>query len=243
MKRYLHSHEINNVNEWLTSPDWDVVELGIKINQKHLDDYYKYLTETIPHLRFNFASADYLRPEIAERFKNEGRMGNYIGDVQAWTMSWPVERDIPCPSKSQANIEMYPEIIPYIDDDDGFMDACKIQSIYKYGLINMLLETITERALRQSFFTMHPAGVQVINHVDGPRKKIHLPIITNDDAYFAFGENDERKYNLKCGKIYIINPTIPHSTNNQGKTDRIHLLSRVDVDFYPELFSLSGTIN
>jgi hypothetical protein len=241
--RYIHSSDITNVNEWLESPDWDIVELGLTINKRHLDDYYRYLTETIPHLKFNFLSSDYLRPEIAEEFKKEGRMGNYIGDVQAWTMSWPVERDIPCPSKTQANIDMYPELVPYINDDDGFMEACKIQNIYKYGLINLLLETITDRALRQSFFTMHPAKVQVVNHVDGPRKKIHLPIITNKDAYFAFGENDERKYNLECGKIYIINPTIPHSTNNQGDTDRIHLLSRVDLDFYPTLFSLTGTID
>lgn len=56
-------------------------------------------------------------------------------------------------------------------------------------------------------------------------RRIHLPIITNPGCTFTVGT--ETKH-LPVGQIWEINNTgMPHSVNNGGDTDRIHLI--VDV--------------
>lgn len=227
-----------------TDLDWDVIELDLQINVDLVNDYYARLTTDLAHFCFDFNSKEYIRPEIYETFKAEGRMGNYLGNVGAWSVSWPVERDIPCPSKSQANLEKYPELQQYdvhAIKTDFYYDA-KPQEKYKFGLLNKLLETLTDKSLRQILIAKHPPGLQVRTHTDGPAKKVHIPLFTNKDAYFTFGEFGERKYQMEVGKIYIINPLVPHGTINGGSTDRVHLLSRVDFEFIPELINMRGFI-
>lgn len=56
-------------------------------------------------------------------------------------------------------------------------------------------------------------------------RRIHLPIITNHGCTFTVGT--ETKH-LPAGQMWEINNTgMPHSVNNGGDTDRIHLI--VDV--------------
>ena len=63
------------------------------------------------------------------------------------------------------------------------------------------------------------------------RVKLHIPILTNNSAYFYFGEDLERSYVLEPGSIYIINTEVSHRTHNLGTTDRAHLFSQpVNVD-------------
>lgn len=224
--------------------DWDVIELNLKINTKLIEEYYKFLTTDLSNLCFDFNSKEYIRPEIYETFKKEGRMGNYLGNIGAWTVSWPVERDIPCPSKSQANLEKYPELLKYDIESvktDFYFEA-KPQQKYVFGLMKKLIDTLTEKSLRQMIIAKHPAGLIVKTHTDGPDKKIHIPFFTNKDSFFVFGENRERRYHMEVGKIYIINPLVPHGTENLGNSDRLHLLSRIDFDYIPEVLNLQGCI-
>ena len=227
-----------------TDLDWDVIELDLRIDPKLVNDYYKVLTTDLASFCFDFNSKEYIRPEIYETFKAEGRMGNYLGNVGAWTVSWPVERDIPCPSKSQANLDKYPELQKYdvhAIKTDFYYDA-KPQKKYLFGLMKKLVETLTENALRQILIAKHPPGLKIRTHTDGPAKKLHIPLNTNNGAKFLFGENAERSYQMEVGKIYLINPLVPHSTENLGSSDRVHILSRVDFEFIPELIKMQGCI-
>lgn len=227
-----------------TDLDWDVIELDLKIDPKLVEDYYKVLTTDLADFCFDFNSKEYIRSEIYETFKAEGRMGNYLGNVGAWTVSWPIERDIPCPSKSQANLEKYPELLKYdvhAIKTDFYYDA-KPQKKYLFGLLEKLANVLPESALRQILIAKHPPGLRVKTHFDGPAKKLHIPLSTNKDALFTFGKNAERSYQMEVGKIYIINPLVPHGTINAGDTDRVHLLSRVDFEFIPELINMRGFI-
>ena len=88
----------------------------------------------------------------------------------------------------------------------------------------------------------HPPGLRVTNHVDSDLKKLHIPLYTNPDAVFTFGDNDERVYPMELGKMYIINPIVPHGTFNGGVTERVHLLSRIDLDYIPEVAGMQGNI-
>ena len=226
--------------EFILSKDWDIIELDLAVDPVQLNSYYTVLKTELNHFCFNFNSKEYLKPEIYEKFVTNGQVGNYMGNVDAWSVSWPIERDIPCPSKAQANRDVYTELQGM--DHMDFFAAAHPQEKYKFGIMNKLLEKLTEKALRQILIARHPAGLRVLNHVDSNLKKLHIPLYTNNDAVFTFGKNDERVYQMEVGKMYVINPTVPHGTFNGGNTERVHLLSRIDIDYIPEVVGMRGII-
>jgi len=230
--------------EFIESPDWDVIELKFHIDKNLAKDYIHSLETKLPHLCFSFESKEYLKPEIYESFKTSQQVGNYVGNVTAWTISWPTNRNIPCPSKRQANLEKYPELKKYDLDlsvADFYYD-CITQDIYRFGLLKKLEERLTPQATRQLMVAKHFSGLKVLTHIDGPAKKLHIPLKTNPNAYFTFGENRERRYNLEVGKAYLINTNISHGTENLGDTSRSHLLSRVDSEFLEKFVMIEGCI-
>ncbi len=72
-----------------------------------------------------------------------------------------------------------------------------------------------------------PAGKEIKPHTDKGEslrvpRRIHIPIITNQDCYFTVGDTTK---NLKEGEIWEINNSGQrHSVSNGGYTDRIHLI-------------------
>ncbi len=71
-----------------------------------------------------------------------------------------------------------------------------------------------------------PPGARIAPHTDGNVRqnrphKIHIAIQTNADAFFfQFPE----KYNFKEGIAYEVNNAVMHGVENNGTTDRIHLI-------------------
>lgn len=239
--RLLKPEDISDINILFGSLDWDIVELDFSINTDALENYYNTLKTELNHFNFSFNSKEYLKPEIYETYKQKQRVGNYAGNIQGWTISWPVDRDIPCPSRSQANIDMYPELQNLSKQD--FYNNSTPQEKYKFGILNSLMDALSMSALRQMLIALHPPGLVVNTHVDGEVKKLHIPFYTNSDAVFTFGENKERKYHMELGKGYIINTLVPHGTENLGSTERVHLLSRVDNDFMQSLLNVKCYIS
>jgi hypothetical protein len=225
---------------FLKSLDWDIVEFQTTIDTGLLKEYYNVLNTTYKHLEFHFKLKEYLLPEIYETYVKTGRVGNYQGDVSGWGTSWPADRDIPCAGKRHVNPEKYPELLKYnLDAEaDNFYTDSKIMKFYNFGLVNKLIDIYSEKALRQLLVSRHGPGGQVHTHTDGSYKKLHIPMITNDNAYFIFGNKGERRYNMIPGKVYMINPSVPHGTINLGNTDRVHILSRIDPEYVPEFARL-----
>lgn len=239
--RLLTPQHIKNVEILFDDLTWDIVELDFTIDTHLLEDYYSKLRTDLYNFNFSFDSKEYLRSEIYETYKKENRVGNYSGNIQGWSISWPVERDIPCPSKSQANYDMYPEL-QGLSDQDFYYNSMP-QGKYKFGILNSLIDTLSLSSLRQMLMALHPPGLRVDTHTDGQVKKLHIPFYTNKDAVFTFGENRDRKYHMELGKAYIINTMVPHGTENPGSTERVHLLSRVDNDFMQSLLDLKCHIS
>lgn len=72
---------------------------------------------------------------------------------------------------------------------------------------------------------MAPGGV-IHPHVDANPAalwphKIHVPITTNDQVTFFIGDQGHK---LEVGKAYEVNNLGRHAVNNEGDTDRIHLI-------------------
>jgi hypothetical protein len=51
--------------------------------------------------------------------------------------------------------------------------------------------------------------------------RVHIPILTNPDVDFIV---DGQRLDLQPGECWYINFNLPHSVDNRGSTDRIHLV-------------------
>lgn len=76
--------------------------------------------------------------------------------------------------------------------------------------------------------------------VDGKTLRIHLPIATNAKVRFTswdvFGKR--KSVHMKEGELWYVDTRKPHKVDNQGETDRLHLV--MDVVSCPELLAAIG---
>ena len=55
-------------------------------------------------------------------------------------------------------------------------------------------------------------------------KRIHIPLITNDDCMMII---EDRIYNLEVGKVYLTNTTLRHTAVNASTNSRVHIVGCV----------------
>ena len=107
----------------------------------------------------------------------------------------------------------------------------KSYEIFKDCLIeieNILINLIGEGKIEVALLINLPKNKKILPHTDSGNvhffktKRIHIPITTNDKCNFMVGDEIIQ---MKQGEIWEIdNANKVHSVNNDGKTDRIHLL-------------------
>lgn len=91
----------------------------------------------------------------------------------------------------------------------------------------ILTDKLGKGFLQSAILINLPAGKEVARHVDtadsiNNLNRVHIPIQTNEHCYFEVG--GEVVF-MKEGEIWEINNSEkPHSVQNKGDTDRIHLL-------------------
>jgi hypothetical protein len=71
-------------------------------------------------------------------------------------------------------------------------------------------------------------------HVDLEPLRLHIPLFTNDLAYFI---HDRKIYNMKYGKLWHLITTKIHTAYNFGKLPRLHLIfsTYTDVELESEI--------
>lgn len=81
-----------------------------------------------------------------------------------------------------------------------------------------------------------PKKSQIYEHKDygislSKNPRVHLVLSTNSDVTFKV---DGESKNMKAGEMWEINNSSLHSVNNNGDTDRIHMV----IDYKPVIFTL-----
>lgn len=59
--------------------------------------------------------------------------------------------------------------------------------------------------------------------------RFHIPIFTNPEAVFFFGEDGKEELHMEAGSVYFLDQTLPHGVLNNGTAGRIHLIIDADV--------------
>jgi hypothetical protein len=195
---------------------WHFIELTkMHIDVPKLTKWYDDVLTTLPHLRFNFSRQDLVKPGVMQNI--------LLGPMHSFGMSWPVEQELPIPPRYAALPHLYPETLV---DEDLFSSQMKVMEQYKFGYFKELFELYGEDFFSWARITVHESTAKIDPHSDSEggddMYRLHIPIITNDDAMFNW---DDSSYNFKVGKAYLINTSITHSTHNKGTTTRSHIIS------------------
>ena len=184
----------------------DIMEFNIKpinivFTLDELRDYYQLLENNFHHLRWN---SDMAIDTIGyEEHKLKGCFG------------WGIQSNIPDLSEPCPPYNVHKDRTDnYIDTELVFGFAKKIRDLYPWS--------------RQLSIAGHPPGTIIQMHTDSDNYfKIHIPIYSNDNAYFLF---EDEKYVMEPGKAYLVNTSRLHGTNNMGNTTRIHFFFKVPYE-------------
>lgn len=173
---------------------------NIKFDINELIDYFYSLEKDYQHLKWSV-------PE------NLDPLTHRISNLYSWAIQSNLkDPSKPCPPYHIQNVE---------DRDQN--DSFQIPTELIFGFGKKIIDSFPN--VRQTIITGHPPGTFIDQHIDSEEfVKIHIPIKTNNDSFFIFGEE---KFNLEVGNAYIVNTAMKHGTENNGDTDRIHLIFKI----------------
>lgn len=173
---------------------------NIKFNIDELIGYFHTLENEYQHLKWT----------VPEDFDTLTHKVDYM-------YSWAIQSNLKDPSKPCPPYHIQDK--ESRDPDDSF----QVPTDLIFGFGKKIVDSFPN--VRQTVIACHPPGTFIDQHIDTENfVKIHIPIKTNKDSYFTFGDE---KFNLEVGNAYLINTALMHGTDNQGDTDRVHLIFKI----------------
>ena len=204
MKRYIESCE--------------PVDLGFKIHKwfpvdiEKLRHWYHSLEENYKSWKFIYGDNLHVWETIPDDIN--GITGHIIPpDSGYYTLCWNSDEEGPKPFEQGC---AKPE---YRDNDNDELNPRKIFDGYA-------LEIVKSLPIRSKkwLVTDQPPGTKLITHQDQPDKiRVHIPIYVNNSNWIIDGE----EMYMEPGYAYIVNTTLPHSIENFGPSNRVHLYGKV----------------
>lgn len=199
--------------------EYDTVDMGWKVKPLFKVDIDK-LRQWYSNLEKNYSDWKFIVGENEHIWQEpivdpDGITGHRLmPDTSYYTLCWNSDEPGPKPfEQGQAKPE-------YRDNDNGKLNPRKCFT--GYGL--EIVESLPIRS-KKWLVTIHTPGTKLITHQDAPDKiRIHIPIFTNDSSKWII---DGEEFHMEPGWAYIVNTTLPHSLENKGTTDRIHLYGKV----------------
>lgn len=237
MNRIVRNYDPDKLtNEFLyNTNDWDLIELNYELDPQKLSNWFQQFSKDNAHLKFSFDRyPEKIELSISKKMVEQGYCGYYCGPIEGITLAWPKERYEPLPPPTQANPEIYSEV-----NYETFIDDAKIMTKFKAGYLKEMIDILGEDSFRQCIITIHHPGMYIKQHIDSKILKLHIPVETHDNAFFHFGKNRELgKYNMKLGKIYILNTGDWHGTTNESDLKRSHIITRIMPDQIQKIIRL-----
>jgi hypothetical protein len=202
--------------------DYNTVDLGwavkpwFKVDINQLQDWYKNLELKYKDWKFVYDQHKYMwRDDPGDP---SGKTGHrFMKDTAWYTLCWSTDVTGPLPpERGQAK----PEWQDY--DDDSLCPRTCFDG-YAIDIVNKL-----PIRSKRWIISIHTPGTKLITHQDSPDKiRLHIPIFTNHDSDWII---DGEPYHMELGWAYLVNTTLPHSLENKGSTDRVHLYGKVWTD-------------
>jgi hypothetical protein len=164
-------------------------------------------------------------------------------EVLAFDIEWKVDTSRQETFATHRHTEMYP--LRFMDYDWQPGNPIHVKDINSLKadasisqmqtIFNTLENLYDGKAVRVELVRMLP-NTNIRRHVDGGpmlavTRRCHLPIITNEKVFFTVYQDT---VNMKEGKAYEINNSMPHSVQNASNEMRVHLI----IDILPNKYFL-----
>ena len=183
--------------------DFKVKKLeNLKFSHQELVEYYNTIVRDFDHMKWTLP-------------QGMNTKTHRVADMYSWAIQSNLKDPTkPCP--------------PYhIDAGEELCDNndCKVPTAMIFGIAERIIKALPD--VRQLGIAGHPPGTFIDIHPDNDEfLKIHIPIKTNPNAWFFF---EDERFNMEEGSAYIVNTVAPHGTDNQGDTDRVHLIFKFPI--------------
>ena len=216
MKRYIENHE--------------PIDLGFKVKPWFKVDVEKLLS-WYSDLEENFSDWKFIVGDNHHIWKErivdpKGITGHYLPDANAYyTLCWNSDEPGPKPfEQGQAKDQ-------YKDDDNDLLNPRKCFR----GYVLDIVQNLPCRS-KKWLVTIHKPETKLITHQDATDKiRLHIPIQTNDNSNWII---DNETFHMDVGWAYLVNTTLPHSVENKGQTDRIHVYGKIWTEDIQKLFPI-----
>tara|TARA_E500000178_G_scaffold338245_1_gene378334 strand:+ start:6007 stop:6654 length:648 start_codon:yes stop_codon:yes gene_type:complete len=205
MKRYIEEHQTVDLG-------FDVKPI-FRVDVKKLQDWYNDLQENYKDWKFIVGENHHVwQFPISDP---TGKTGHIIPDETGYyTLCWNSDEEGPKPFEQGC---AKPE---YKDNDNDELNPRKCFTGYGLDVVKSL-----PFRSKKWLVTEHVTGTKLITHQDSPDKiRVHIPIHTNKDSNWII---NGKEYYMEPGWAYLVNTTLPHSVENKGTTDRVHLYGKV----------------
>lgn len=205
MKRYIETHTPIDLG-------FDVKRI-FSVDIQKLQNWYNDLQENYKDWKFVVGENHHVwKFPISDP---TGQTGHVIPDETGYyTLCWNSDEEGPKPFEQGC---AKPE---YRDNDNDELNPRKCFT--GYGL--EIVKSLPFRS-KKWLVTEHVTGTKLITHQDSPDKiRVHIPIHTNKDSNWIINGIE---YHMEPGWAYLVNTTLPHSVENKGKTNRVHLYGKV----------------
>ncbi len=217
MKRYIEKFQELDLG-------FDIIKL-FKIDIDKIQDWYLNLENNYKDWKFIVGKNHHVwETPISDP---TGINGHIIPDETSYyTLCWNSTEPGPKPfEQGCAKLE-------YRDNDNDQLNPR--ECFNGYGLD--LVKSLPVRS-KKWLVTIHVPGTKLITHQDAPDKiRIHVPIFTNDQSNWII---NGKEYHMTPGWAYLVNTTLPHSVENKGTTNRVHLYGKVWTADYEKLINES----
>lgn len=205
MKRYLEQHE--------------PVDLGFKIHKwfsvdiNKLRDWHSNLIKNYSDWKFIYGDNLHIWETIPD--DPTGLTGHIMPpETGYYTLCWNNSDTGPKPFEQGC---AKPE---YRDNDNDELNPRKIFEGYALDIV----QSLPVRS-KKWLVTDQPPGTKLITHQDSPDKvRIHIPIYVDNTSNWII---DGEEMFMEPGYAYIVNTTLPHSIENTGTSNRVHLYGKV----------------
>lgn len=194
------------------------IDLGFKIHKwfsvdiNKLRDWYNNLERNYSSWKFIYGDNKHIWETIPD--DPTGVSGHIIPDNTGYyTLCWNNNDEGPKPFEQGC---AKPE---YRDNDNDELNPRKIFNGYALDIVKSL-----PIRSKKWLVTDQVPGTKLITHQDQTDKiRVHIPIYVNNCNWIIDGE----EMYMEPGYAYIVNTTLPHSIENYGPGNRVHLYGKV----------------
>lgn len=220
MKRYIENHNSIDLG-------FEVLKL-FKVDVEKIQGWFNNLENQFSDWKFIIGDNHHIwETPITDPL---GITGHVLpDDAYYYTLCWNDNEPGPKPFEQGC---AWPQ---YRDNDNDELNARNCFTGYGLEIVkNLPIKS------KKWLVTVHTPGTKLITHQDAPDKiRIHIPIFTNEFSNWII---NNKEYHMEPGWAYLVNTTLPHSVQNAGKTNRVHLYGKVwtsDIgilyDFYKKI--------